>query len=120
MTRHPVLLGSSLLLASVALTVAAYSLAAFAVYRIAAASGVSALTLTEYNLVTPLSQIVSMLPLTPGGIGIGEGAFGQLCLSFAGSQPAFAYGTIYLAYRAASILATLPGLFFFLNARFRT
>lgn len=54
--------------------------------------------------------LANSLPITPGGIGIGEGAFASACALLAPAAARAAYGTIFLAFRCVFILSTLPGL----------
>jgi uncharacterized membrane protein YbhN (UPF0104 family) len=72
-------------------------------------------------LAVAITQIVSLLPATPGGLGIGELAFANIMIllnPFAGMK----YATIYLSYRLIGILSYVPGivLFIFSQNYFRT
>jgi len=64
-----------------------------------------------------VSFLINFLPLTPGGIGIGESAFAQLSLYLVDSMATAAYATVYLTFRALTVLSLLPSLFL-LPARF--
>lgn len=70
-------------------------------------SGPSAL---DYGIAGLYALIANSLPVTPGGLGIGEGAFASACLVLAPQAARAAYGTIFLAFRCVFILSTLPGL----------
>jgi uncharacterized membrane protein YbhN (UPF0104 family) len=48
--------------------------------------------------------------VTPGGIGVGEGAFAFACALLAPQAGRAAYGTVFLAFRCIFILSTLSGL----------
>jgi uncharacterized protein (TIRG00374 family) len=73
--------------------------------------GFSTLSLWDLGVATPLTQLANILPITPGGIGVGEAAFDQLLgiLSPAG-QATRGFGSVFLVYRTLIILVTLPGL----------
>lgn len=55
-----------------------------------------------------LGNISSAIPLTPGGIGIGEAMFGRVCADLASSTAP--YATIYLAFRILMALVSLVGI----------
>ncbi|MCK6450963.1 MAG: flippase-like domain-containing protein [Alphaproteobacteria bacterium] len=60
------------------------------------------------GVATPVAVIVGMLPITPGGIGVGEAAFDHVCkLLTPGTVESF--GAVFLAYRLAGIAASLYG-----------
>jgi uncharacterized membrane protein YbhN (UPF0104 family) len=68
-----------------------------------------ALMPSQYAVAMVAGLLANLLPLTPGGIGVGESGFGYIChLLDAGSG--VAYGSAFLAFRLASILALLPFL----------
>lgn len=54
--------------------------------------------------------LVNSVPVTPGGLGIGEAAFASAAAVLSPGGGVAAYGTIFLAYRCIFVLATLPGL----------
>lgn len=64
----------------------------------------------DYGIAGLYALIANSLPVTPGGLGIGEGAFASACLMLAPHAARAAYGTIFLAFRCVFILSTLPGL----------
>jgi len=64
----------------------------------------------DYGIAGLYALIANSLPVTPGGLGIGEGAFASACLMLAPYAAPVAYGTIFLAFRCVFILSTLPGL----------
>jgi uncharacterized membrane protein YbhN (UPF0104 family) len=57
----------------------------------------------DYLFAVPLTLVVNMVPLTPGGVGIGEGAFEAMCRLLTGINGS--YGTVFLAFRVVSWLA---------------
>lgn len=66
----------------------------------------------DYTIALGAGMISNVLPLTPGGIGIGEGAFAFICHILENYPTAAAFGTIFLSFRLAGIVALL----FFLPA----
>jgi uncharacterized membrane protein YbhN (UPF0104 family) len=78
---------------------------------------IGSLASSDYAVVTPLAMLVNMVPLSPGGLGIGEGAFDQLCRWIEPVRSGAPYGTVFLTYRAMSAISVLPGLFFFLSGQ---
>lgn len=64
----------------------------------------------DYGIAGLYALIANSLPITPGGLGIGEGAFASACLMLAPQAAPAAYGTIFLAFRCVFMLSTLPGL----------
>jgi uncharacterized membrane protein YbhN (UPF0104 family) len=68
------------------------------------------LSVLEYGVASLYAVIGNSLPLTPGGIGVGEAVFDSLCVMLAPHGEYVAYGTIFLAFRCIFILSTLPGV----------
>jgi uncharacterized protein (TIRG00374 family) len=64
----------------------------------------------DYGIAGLYALIANSLPVTPGGLGIGEGAFASAVVMLAPQAARAAYGTIFLAFRCVFILSTLPGL----------
>jgi len=71
----------------------------------------------DYGIAGLYALIANSLPVTPGGLGIGEGAFASGCIMLAPRAAHAAYGTIFLAFRCVFILSTLPGLVAYLAER---
>lgn len=61
----------------------------------------------------PLGYVANALPITPGGLGVGEAAFEQL-FKLAGLSGG---ADVALSWRAVAMLASLPGLWFYLRTR---
>jgi uncharacterized protein (TIRG00374 family) len=70
----------------------------------------------DYGIAGLYALIANSLPVTPGGLGIGEGAFASACLVLAPQAARAAYGTIFLAFRCVFVLSTLPGLAAYLSS----
>jgi uncharacterized protein (TIRG00374 family) len=67
-------------------------------------------TAVDYGIAGLYALIANSLPVTPGGLGIGEGAFASAVLMLAPQAARAAYGTVFLAFRCVFILSTLPGV----------
>lgn len=81
---------------------------------IADASEFGGLTPVEYGIAGVYAMIANSLPFTPGGLGIGEGAFASACVALEPSVTGIPYGTVFLVLRCVIVLSTLPGLFAYL------
>jgi uncharacterized protein (TIRG00374 family) len=68
----------------------------------------------HYTIASLITQLASLIPISPGGFGVGEMAFGKTIMQLNPTMPA-AYATIYLAFRIINILYCAPGILFFLN-----
>jgi uncharacterized membrane protein YbhN (UPF0104 family) len=64
----------------------------------------------DYGIAGLYALIANSLPVTPGGLGVGEAAFASACIVLAPQAAHAAYGTIFLAFRCVFIISTLPGL----------
>ncbi|HLI22046.1 MAG TPA: lysylphosphatidylglycerol synthase transmembrane domain-containing protein [Stellaceae bacterium] len=81
---------------------------------IAKATDFGGLTAVEYGIAGVYAMIANSLPFTPGGLGIGEGAFASACVALEPAVTGIPYGTIFLVLRCVIILSTLPGLLVYL------
>ncbi|MFZ5585094.1 MAG: lysylphosphatidylglycerol synthase transmembrane domain-containing protein [Thermodesulfobacteriota bacterium] len=62
---------------------------------------------------TSMAMLASIIPLTPGGMGIGEAAFTQVCLLIVASQSSQGITDAFVAFRVVGLLVALPGLLFY-------
>lgn len=53
-------------------------------------------------------NVFSAIPLTPGGLGVGESVFSRICTDLSGRTAPFA--TIYFAFRVGMLIANIPGM----------
>jgi uncharacterized protein (TIRG00374 family) len=67
----------------------------------------------NYILAIAVTQIVNLIPVTPGGFGIGEAAFANV-LTLLNPGISASYATIFLAYRILGILVYIPGIAVFI------
>ncbi len=65
----------------------------------------------NYSLATAGALIANLLPLSPGGLGIGEAAFDNMCqlLTPESDQRIIGYASLFLIFRVVTLLASLPG-----------
>lgn len=98
----------SLSLASL-LSVVIVGLAVMPIILIAAAMALPGLALLDYGIAGLYALIANSLPVTPGGIGVGETAFASACLMLEPQAPHAPYATIFLAFRCIFVLSTVPG-----------
>jgi uncharacterized protein (TIRG00374 family) len=89
-------------------------LVAASVVIIASAMQFGGLTPVEYGIAGIYAMIANSLPFTPGGLGIGEGAFASACVALEPTTSSIPYGTIFLVLRCVIVIATLPGLILYL------
>lgn len=87
----------------------------FAIWLTAWRLGFEKVSLIQTGIAMPLAQIANILPLTPGGLGVGEAAFDLLLTGLSGAQQiGTGYGSIFLTYRGVSILVSLPAVGFYI------
>lgn len=98
-----VLLAFTISLALVLLTAAA-------IVIVTVAMQLGGLSMLEYGIAGIYATIANSLPLTPGGLGIGEGAFASACAVLEPTTNGIPYGTIFLLFRCTIVISTLPGL----------
>jgi uncharacterized protein (TIRG00374 family) len=96
------------LLVAVAAAVLAHLLSVGALAVIGITLDGISLGFVDFALAGPVSFLTNLIPLTPGGLGLGEAAFAQICRLMAAAEPAVAYGTIFFAFRSLSACVVLP------------
>ncbi len=73
-------------------------------------------TLSTFFVVGPLGLFANAVPLTPGGLGVGETAFQEL-MSTATRDEITDGGNIFLLWRVCAYVWMIPGLYFYLRGR---
>ncbi|MBS0546246.1 MAG: flippase-like domain-containing protein [Proteobacteria bacterium] len=71
------------------------------------------LSTADYTIAAAYGLMVNNVPLTPGGLGVGESAFASLCVAL-GGVASVPYGTIFLLFRCVLMISVLPGLLVYL------
>jgi glycosyltransferase 2 family protein len=110
--RHRHVLGAGMLLSTLVCAMDAAT-----VLLLAQAMGIHTLTPGQLAVAAIFALAANNIPLTPGGLGIGETAFANLCMTLESYPSGAPYATVFLAYRAASLLGTLPGFVLYLLQR---
>jgi len=77
----------------------------------------NALSTAGYVVAGAGSIVANALPLTPGGLGVGEAAFGQIATLLETSPSGASYANVFLAVRILSILIGVLGLLPYLAQR---
>ena len=81
-----------------------------AVIALASTLNLGGIDQERLGLASLLSYLANVLPITPGGIGVGEATFDKLCRLLITDQPqAISYGSVFLAARTLSIAVSLLG-----------
>lgn len=109
---HPYALAAAF---SIAVLGHVLSILAFAI--VALQLDIGALTAVDYTVAAPLAFLANTLPLTPGGLGVGEAAFDKICHWLEPVSSSAAYASIFFAYRAISTLMLLVGFLSFVVFR---
>jgi uncharacterized protein (TIRG00374 family) len=97
-------------LLALAVSIVIVFLVAFSIVVIAMATQFGGLNAVEYGIAGVYAMIANSLPFTPGGLGIGEGAFASACVALEPTTRGVPYGTIFLVFRCVAVISTLPGL----------
>jgi uncharacterized membrane protein YbhN (UPF0104 family) len=77
----------------------------------------NSLSVAGYMVAGASSIIANALPLTPGGLGVGEAAFGQIAALLEAVPSGASYANVFLAMRILTILIGVLGLLPFLAQR---
>ena len=107
----------SALLAAFCLAVLGQCATLLAFLVIAGSLHIGTLTFSDYSIAAPLALVANTLPFTPGGLGVGEAAFAQLCRWLETISSAAPYASVFFAFRAVSMVTLLLGLVSFVVHR---
>jgi uncharacterized protein (TIRG00374 family) len=91
------------------LGIAGHALVVAAIVVLAMQLGQSQLSVAQICLAATLAILANHLPLTPGGLGVGEASFAQICLLLAPGSGAVGFGSVIVAFRLVTLLSYLPG-----------
>ncbi|MBF0095751.1 MAG: flippase-like domain-containing protein [Magnetococcales bacterium] len=105
------------LLAAVVVSALAQSLEILALIWIARSLGLLHTLGDHFFLAAPMAWIANLLPVSPGGLGVGEAAFAHICQWLQPESSLYALGTPFLINRVLQIIASLPGLWVYLRYR---
>ena len=74
--------------------------------------GLPPVSLLRLAIAAAIAQIANLLPLTPGGLGVGEVAFANVLL-FLNPLINAPYATVFLSFRLISLVSYLPAVLFY-------
>lgn len=63
----------------------------------------------DYAIAAAYGLMINNVPVTPGGLGVGESAFASLCVALEATATNTPYGTIFLIFRCVLMISVLPG-----------
>ncbi len=64
-------------------------------------------SLINYSISMTYSLMINVLPITPGGIGLGEGSFDQICKLLFNNYQHIDFGSIFFIFRSISVIAII-------------
>lgn len=99
-----------LLCSVIAISLLQYTLILSALIVLGKAMQFDGLSLPGYVIAGVWSLVANSLPITPGGIGVGEAAFAHVAGALATSSAGTGFGTVFLAMRVLSITIGIVGL----------
>jgi uncharacterized protein (TIRG00374 family) len=96
-----------------------FALILLALIIIGAAMKFNALPASGYVVAGVWSIVANSIPLTPGGLGIGEAAFARIAVMLETSRTGASYATVFLGMRVLTILVSAIGVIPYLPRRFQ-
>ena len=75
------------------------------------------LPIPQLGLAGVMATLANQIPITPGGLALGEGTFAYLCHLMDPAHVTTDYGSVIFLQRLVALVATLPGLFSYLAYR---
>lgn len=97
------------LAASIGISVVQFVLAVAAVTLLGWAMNFHALSPSSYAVASVWSILANALPVTPGGLGVGEAAFAKAATILESAHSGASYATVFLAHRMLGILIVAAG-----------
>ncbi|MBN9089616.1 MAG: flippase-like domain-containing protein [Reyranella sp.] len=105
-----------IIVVAVLISIVQYGLVLAALMLLGNAMEFRGLSFSGYIIAGAWSLVANGLPITPGGIGVGEAAFGQVASALASPGSGTGFGTIFLAMRVLTIvlgvIAVVPWLMY--------
>jgi uncharacterized protein (TIRG00374 family) len=96
------------------LTLACQSLIVYFLFLSGAAVDTMNVSLLVYFIVAPIGFMIMAIPIAPGGIGVGQAAFGALFKIYTGVSSSIMV-TAVTVYQALTLLQSLLGLYYYLR-----
>lgn len=103
------------LIAALLVSALAQTLEIISLLCIAYSLGMLTVPASHFFVAAPIAWVANILPISPGGLGVGEAAFSQMFQWLQPSSTVTAFGTVFLVNRIVQIGATLPGLWVYLT-----
>jgi glycosyltransferase 2 family protein len=75
------------------------------------------LSVSQLGLSGVMATLANQIPITPGGLALGEGTFAYLCHLMDSANVTTDYGSAVFLQRLVALVATLPGLFSYMAYR---
>jgi hypothetical protein len=75
------------------------------------------LSISQLGLAGVMATLANQIPITPGGLALGEGTFAYLCHVIDPINVTADYGSVIFLQRLVALIATLPGLYFYIGFR---
>ncbi len=77
----------------------------------------SYMTFNDIGISGPVTILLNMMPISPGGLGVGEVCFAQVNAMLNASSSMQVSGSVFLTYRILSIVTSLPAVIFLFRRR---
>lgn len=104
-------LGTTTMIVALALSLVIQGKDLFILFLVAQATGFGELGLLANFTAGIASFLAQIVPLTPGGLGVGEAVYGQTANLLLSDGTPSSYGSVMLAFRVLSVLSVLPSVF---------
>ncbi len=95
---------------ALAVSLVQYVIILLALFLLGHAMGFTQLSWIGYGIAGVWSTIANSLPLTPGGIGVGEAAFAHVAVVLTHPSGDTGYGTVFLAMRVLTVIIGIFGI----------
>lgn len=105
------------LLAAIGVSALAQTIEIVALLWIAHHLGLLENSVDHFFVAAPVAWVANLLPISPGGLGVGEAAFAQVCQWLQPTVTLTALSTPFLINRLLQMAATLPGLWVYTRYR---
>ena len=87
-----------------------FNIIAFSLYIISTKTLIVDLGLISHTISSVCVQILGIIPISPGNIGVGEAAFSQIMYYMSGYK-VLEFASVYFIYRLINMVFALPGMF---------
>tara|TARA_B100000579_G_C22838392_1_gene860102 strand:+ start:85 stop:1068 length:984 start_codon:yes stop_codon:yes gene_type:complete len=100
---------------NIILSISIQIIIAIALYLITLKTLMVDLSLISHTVSSVCVQILSIIPISPGNIGVGEAAFSQI-MYYMNSKTLLEFASVYFIYRLINMIFALPGMFVYFFA----